>query len=112
MNFGLIIAFLTFLSSLEAGSNSDRPCRPGTFRLSDIARVLAYAVEALYRISTFCFGAVCGALALALALVIPESVRFREQIITGAFAVVASSILVQGLTIIPLLRKAEAQAGN
>jgi CPA1 family monovalent cation:H+ antiporter len=44
-------------------------------------------------------------LALALALGIPETMPNRQEIITVAFAVVAFSIIVQGLTIIPLLRR-------
>jgi len=50
------------------------------------------------------WGGLRGALALALALGLPESVPMRPQIITIAFAVVAFSIVVQGLTITPLLR--------
>jgi monovalent cation:H+ antiporter, CPA1 family len=41
--------------------------------------------------------------ALALALGLPPQVPRREEIITVVFAVVAFSILVQGLTITPLL---------
>lgn len=46
-----------------------------------------------------------GALALALALGIPATVHERDVIRTVAFAVVGFSVLVQGLTIQPLLRK-------
>lgn len=51
------------------------------------------------------WGGLRGALALALALGLPPQVPRREEIITVAFAVVAFSILVQGLTITPLLRR-------
>jgi CPA1 family monovalent cation:H+ antiporter len=51
------------------------------------------------------WGGLRGALALALALGIPETMPNRQEIITVAFAVVAFSIIVQGLTIIPLLRR-------
>jgi CPA1 family monovalent cation:H+ antiporter len=51
------------------------------------------------------WGGLRGALALALALGIPETMPNRQEIITAAFAVVAFSIIVQGLTIIPLLRR-------
>ena len=44
-----------------------------------------------------------GALALALALGLPDDLQYREQIITAAFGVVAFSIFVQGLTMTPLL---------
>jgi CPA1 family monovalent cation:H+ antiporter len=46
-----------------------------------------------------------GALALALALGLPESIPEREAIRNVAFAVVAFSVFVQGLTMTPLLRK-------
>lgn len=51
------------------------------------------------------WGGLRGALALALALGLPEEIQFREQIITAAFGVVAFSIFVQGLTMTPLLKK-------
>lgn len=50
------------------------------------------------------WGGLRGALALALALGLPDEMAGREEIIAVAFAVVAFSILVQGLTIIPLMR--------
>ncbi len=39
-----------------------------------------------------------GALALALALALPPDAPYREEILVGAFGVVAFSVLVQGLT--------------
>jgi monovalent cation:H+ antiporter, CPA1 family len=51
------------------------------------------------------WGGLRGALALALALGLPAEIPGREEIITVAFAVVAFSIFVQGLTITPLLRR-------
>ena len=51
------------------------------------------------------WGGLRGALALALALGLPAEMPLREDIITVSFAVVASSIFLQGLTIPPLLRK-------
>ena len=51
------------------------------------------------------WGGLRGALALALALGLPEEIQFRDQIITAAFGVVAFSIFVQGLTMTPLLRQ-------
>jgi CPA1 family monovalent cation:H+ antiporter len=45
-----------------------------------------------------------GALALALALAIPPEAPYRDAILVGAFAVVAFSALVQGLTARPALR--------
>jgi CPA1 family monovalent cation:H+ antiporter len=50
------------------------------------------------------WGGLRGALALALALGLPAEVPAREQVITVTFAVAAFSILVQGLTMRPLLR--------
>ncbi|MDX6529396.1 MAG: monovalent cation:H+ antiporter, family [Blastocatellia bacterium] len=51
------------------------------------------------------WGGLRGALALALALGLPAEMAGREEIVAVAFAVVAFSILVQGLTIIPLMRR-------
>jgi monovalent cation:H+ antiporter, CPA1 family len=51
------------------------------------------------------WGGLRGALALALALGLPVEMPGREGIITVAFAVVAFSILVQGLMITPLMRR-------
>lgn len=51
------------------------------------------------------WGGLRGALALALALGLPDAVPFREQIVTVSFAVVAFSVIVQGLTMPPLLRR-------
>ena len=51
------------------------------------------------------WGGLRGALALALALGLPEEIQYREQIITAAFGVVAFSIFVQGLTMTPLLKR-------
>ena len=50
------------------------------------------------------WGGLRGALALALALGLPHEMQNRDEIIAVAFAVVAFSILAQGLTISPLLR--------
>jgi CPA1 family monovalent cation:H+ antiporter len=50
------------------------------------------------------WGGLRGALALALALGLPDDIQYREQIIAAAFGVVAFSIFVQGLTMTPLLK--------
>jgi CPA1 family monovalent cation:H+ antiporter len=52
------------------------------------------------------WGGLRGALALALVLSIPESYPWRHPIVVVTFAVVAFSIIVQGLTCRPLLRQA------
>ena len=51
------------------------------------------------------WGGLKGALALALAYGLPEKTEHRSEIIAVAFGVVAFSVLVQGLTMTPLLRK-------
>ena len=51
------------------------------------------------------WGGLRGALALGLALAVPASVPEREQIIPVAFAIVAFSVFVQGLTMAPLVRR-------
>ncbi len=55
------------------------------------------------------WGGLRGALALALALGLPAKMPLRYDIITVSFAVVASSIFLQGLTIPPLLRRVAAR---
>jgi monovalent cation:H+ antiporter, CPA1 family len=50
------------------------------------------------------WGGLRGALALALALALPDTVPQRDLVITITFVVVAFSIFVQGLTIPPFLR--------
>ena len=51
------------------------------------------------------WGGLRGALALGLALGLPNDLPGRATVITVAFAVVAFSIFVQGLTMTPLLRR-------
>ncbi len=51
------------------------------------------------------WGGLRGALALALALGLPSTVPGQEMIVSVAFAVVAFSIFVQGLTMTPLLKR-------
>jgi monovalent cation:H+ antiporter, CPA1 family len=51
------------------------------------------------------WGGLRGALALALALGLPDDLLHRQQAISVAFAVVAFSVVVQGLTMTPLLRR-------
>jgi CPA1 family monovalent cation:H+ antiporter len=81
-----------------------------------LGRALAiYPLSALFRRSglqvsfnhqhILFWGGLRGALALALALVLPSEVPQREAIVAVAFGLVAFSIFAQGLTIVPLLRK-------
>jgi len=51
------------------------------------------------------WGGLRGALALALALGLPPTIPLREEIVSVTFAVVAFSIVVQGLTLPALLRR-------
>ena len=51
------------------------------------------------------WGGLRGALALALALGIPENVPLRQEIILVTFGVVAFSVFAQGLTMTPFLRR-------
>jgi len=51
------------------------------------------------------WGGLRGALALALALSLPQQLPLRKEIVTVSFAVVAFSIFVQGLTMPLLLRR-------
>ncbi len=61
-------------------------------------------VESRYQHVLF-WGGLRGALALALALALPDSLPLHEAIVTLTFAVVAFSVFAQGLTITPLLRR-------
>ena len=51
------------------------------------------------------WGGLRGALALALALTVPDSVPMHNQIVIATFAVVGFSVVVQGLTMGPLLKR-------
>ena len=57
------------------------------------------------------WGGLRGALALALALGLPPEIPLRDEIVTVAFAVVAFSLFVQGLTMTPLLRRLKEMPG-
>ena len=81
-----------------------------------IARAAAiYPISAIYSKSKWkissehqhimFWGGLRGALALALALGIPDSVPYKAEILTVTFGVVAFSVFAQGLTMTPLLRK-------
>ena len=54
------------------------------------------------------WGGLRGALALALALSLPEHLPHQNAIVVITFAVVAFSVFAQGLTITPLLRRLES----
>lgn len=51
------------------------------------------------------WGGLRGALALALALGLPPTIHSRNEIVTIALVIVAFSVIAQGLTITPFLRK-------
>jgi monovalent cation:H+ antiporter, CPA1 family len=51
------------------------------------------------------WGGLRGALALALALSLPHTVTLRDEIVVATFGVVVFSIVIQGLTMPPLLRR-------
>ena len=51
------------------------------------------------------WGGLRGALALALALGLPAAVPHRAAIVSISFSVVAFSVVVQGMTMTPLLRR-------
>jgi CPA1 family monovalent cation:H+ antiporter len=64
----------------------------------------ALAIDRRYQ-HVLVWGGLRGALALALALALPSDVLERQEIIVVAFAVVAFSIFVQGLTMPWLIRR-------
>lgn len=61
-------------------------------------------VSAKHQLVLF-WGGLRGALALALAMSLPQEMPYRESILSVSFAVVAFSIFVQGMTMTPLLKK-------
>jgi CPA1 family monovalent cation:H+ antiporter len=58
------------------------------------------------------WGGLRGALALALALALPPAVAERDHIVAVAFAVVAFSVFVQGMTMAPLIRRLGLMRGD
>ena len=50
------------------------------------------------------WGGLRGALALALALSLPPALPWRDQIVVAAFGVVTFSVVIQGITMAPLLK--------
>lgn len=67
------------------------------YPLSALLRGTPLRIEARHQ-HVLVWGGLRGALALALALALPESVAERGPIVVAAFAVVAFSVVVQGLT--------------
>ena len=58
------------------------------------------------------WGGLRGALALALALSLPRELAFRDEIVIATFGVVAFSIVVQGVTLTPLMRRLGIEFGS
>lgn len=67
-------------------------------------RATRWRIEARHQHLLF-WGGMRGALALALALSLPETIADRDRIVLAAFGVVTFSVVVQGLTLPPLLRR-------
>jgi CPA1 family monovalent cation:H+ antiporter len=76
------------------------------YPLALLFRPSRWRLPASYQHTLF-WGGMRGALALALALAVPSTVAERDAIIVAAFAVVAFSILVQGLTMPMLIKRLE-----
>lgn len=74
------------------------------YPLSQLFKWSRWRLQASFQHTLF-WGGLRGALALALALTVPVSVAERGAIILTAFAVVAFSILVQGLTMPWLVKR-------
>jgi Sodium/hydrogen exchanger family len=74
------------------------------YPLSAIFNRSSLAVHIRYQ-HILVWGGLRGALSLVLALTLPANLPEREEIIVAAFAVVAFSIFVQGLTMPPLIRR-------
>ncbi len=67
-------------------------------------------VDARYQ-HVLVWGGLRGALALALALALPDSLPRRDELVAVAFAVVAFSIFVQGMTMPWLIRRLNLREG-
>jgi CPA1 family monovalent cation:H+ antiporter len=76
------------------------------YPLSALFHWSRWSVPASFQHTLF-WGGLRGALALALALAVPQTVSERGPIILTAFVVVAFSILVQGLTMPWLIKRQE-----
>lgn len=103
---------------LQRAVGSDRISTMGTAAIA-VAAVLAGRAATIYPLSSLFFatrwriagthqhilfwGGLRGALALALALGLPPDLPLREPIVAACFAVVIFSLVVQGLTMAPLL---------
>src|SRR5947209_3639264 len=74
------------------------------YPLSELFRWSRWRLTPSYQHTLF-WGGLRGALALALALAVPPTVPERNAIILAAFAVVAFSILIQGLSMPWLIKK-------
>jgi monovalent cation:H+ antiporter, CPA1 family len=94
---GIAIAVVTVLVLLGRAVAVYGGC--ALFRRSSALKVSAKHQHVLF------WGGLRGALALALVLGLPADMPMRDTITTVAFGVVAFSIVVQGLTMTPLLRR-------
>jgi CPA1 family monovalent cation:H+ antiporter len=103
---GAAMAGTSWLPVLEAAAIAILLAMAGraatVYPVAALFRGSALALPAPYQ-HVLWWGGLRGALALALALALPASVAEREQIIAVAFAIVAFSVFVQGLTMGPLI---------
>lgn len=90
----LVVALLIIIGRAVAVYG---PCT--LFLRSDTLRVSAAHQHVLF------WGGLRGAISLALALGLPDSIPLRSEIVTVAFGVVAFSVIVQGMTMVPLLHR-------
>jgi Na+:H+ antiporter len=74
------------------------------YPLCGLARLAKFDVDLRYQ-HVLVWGGLRGALALALVLALPDTVNERNEIIAVAFAVVAFSIFVQGITMPWVIRR-------
>jgi CPA1 family monovalent cation:H+ antiporter len=61
---------------------------------------------------TFVFAGMRGGLSLALALALPETLAYRNDIVDAVFAVVLFTVVVQGIALEPLLARLGFQSGS
>ena len=61
---------------------------------------------------TVVFAGLRGGLSLALALALPATLPYREEIVDAVFGVVLFTLIVQGISLEPLLARLGFQSGS